>query len=363
MNRLIKIAISSVGTCTALLACLGDTVARSDNPDRPSASSKKETEIAAGTPESEKAMRTFSSLSFLPDLKPLDEFLIQHPELINRSAFHNLEGQTVLFTAASQNRVEVVELLLSHKADWTLPCPLSGNRTPFSEAARQGHLDTVKVFVRHGVDINHQNPAASENHVPMSALDQACEHGRLEVAKFLIEKGAKLDSNPFEARFPAIHHAMRGSVTLTRLSGPGLPPLPPLDNSEIVELLLSHGADLATYNLHGDQALHVAIKGPAPHTVKYLLEKHRQELEIDCRGQNGWTPLMMAAMNARASKVRPRSDLPSLPTEFVVKLLLDHGADKAILTEPNDRGLRGKTAYDFAVQFKAAPTVLDLLKP
>ena len=309
-------------------------------------------------------MQKFSTLTYGKDLAPLDKYLTEHPELVNRTYIVKREGNTILHIAAGQGNTRVIELLLSHGADPTLPNALADNTTPFTVAAKDGHVKTVKEFLRLGVDVNWQSPASetTSQSVPMSALDHASWCGRSEIVRLLLENGAKLDSNSVGKSYPALHHAMQGHVETIQFTGTGLPPCPALDNSEVIELLLAHGASLSNYNFNDDQALHVAIKRNASFTVKYLLEHHREKFDVNIPGRYGFTPLNLAAMHVSGHKKNPRSDLADEPAEMIVKLLLEHGAIKDKRSEPTGDGIP-KTSYEYAVQSKADAKVIELLKP
>ena len=58
------------------------------------------------------------------------------------------KGRTALFLAASLNRYELIEVLLSSGSDINVIDPL-GN-TALHEAAEKGHTDIVKMLAKHG---------------------------------------------------------------------------------------------------------------------------------------------------------------------------------------------------------------------
>ena len=60
-----------------------------------------------------------------------------------------------------------------------------GGLTALMFAARQGHFDSVRAFVDHGVDVNQVNPGDST-----TALMIAIINGRFDVAMYLVEHGA-----------------------------------------------------------------------------------------------------------------------------------------------------------------------------
>jgi ankyrin repeat protein len=324
-------------------------------------------EIPDETPESMQAMQRFSQLAQGKDLVALDKYLTAHPELVNRSYRYITEepGFTILFLVAHHGQKQSIETLLSHGADPTIPCSSYDNMTPFTYAAQSGELDVVKEFIRLGVDIDHPNPASAsrESGLPMSALDHACYKGRYKVVRTLLENKAKLDTNHEGKSYPALHYAMSGyAAALQFEKSSDECKVGSRDNSEVIDLLLEHGANLATYNYKGDQALHIAIQSDAEFTVKYLLEHHREKFDIDIPGQYGYTPLQLAATSAIPIEKRFKRPWGEQPAEMIVKLLLDHGADKTKVA-PAKNGHPPRTPYDFAVENEADPEVLKLLKP
>ena len=60
--------------------------------------------------------------------------------------------------------------------------------TPLMKAAKQGHLEVVKLLIENKADFNYKN-FRGEN-----ALFLACESGHFEIVKFLIEIGSSVNS-------------------------------------------------------------------------------------------------------------------------------------------------------------------------
>ncbi len=54
----------------------------------------------------------------------------------------------------------------------------------------KGHLETTKMLIENGADINKINARGQ------TPLDGVCFKGNLEIAKLLVENGAKIDGNP-----------------------------------------------------------------------------------------------------------------------------------------------------------------------
>lgn len=146
-------------------------------------------------------------------------------------------GQTALMWAVAQKHPDVVRVLLAHGADlharsdaWSqvMAVPPHGlleyNRsiphganTALLFAARVGDLESAKLFVAAGANINDMDAWG------VSALVLAAHSGFRELVEFLLEKGA--DANADAAGFTALHEA------IMRRDG------------RMVAALLAHGAD------------------------------------------------------------------------------------------------------------------------
>lgn len=154
-------------------------------------------------------------------------FAIKQPEiiklLINKKTNLELEdiyGQSVLYLAAHNGYFESVKLLLNAGA---LPQPLVGrskyNKLPLVGASGQGHLDIVKLLIKHGADINKQENSGD------TALIAATKEKKLEIVEYLLSKGAD----------PSIKMLYQGSALDLAIKN---------KTPEIAELLAKHAAQL-----------------------------------------------------------------------------------------------------------------------
>ena len=130
-------------------------------------------------------------------------------------------GQTALMWAVAQRHPDVVEALLAHQPDVharsdvrtevvkTSPEPwnpdyiidlLQGGYTPLLFAARVGDLDSARLLVAAGADVNDTAPYGT------SATVVAAHSGHGELAAFLSEQGA--DPNAAGAGYTALHAAI-----------------------------------------------------------------------------------------------------------------------------------------------------------
>ncbi len=90
----------------------------------------------------------------------------------------NRYGVTALSFATDRGHVEAVKILLKHGADPNLKDSFY-NATPFLWAASEGNLEIVRLMVESGADLS-----------AASTLGWASSSGNAEVIRFLIEKGA-----------------------------------------------------------------------------------------------------------------------------------------------------------------------------
>ena len=153
---------------------------------------------------------------------------------VNARATRN---QTALMWAVAQEHPEVVKVLLAHHADvhaksdaWTYVMGTSphgyleynravphGQDTPLLFAARVGDLESAKLLVAAGADINEADAWG------ISTTVLAAHSGFTDVVAFLLDKGA--DPNAAKAGFTALHEAIMRR------------------DEKTVATLLDHGAD------------------------------------------------------------------------------------------------------------------------
>jgi uncharacterized protein len=265
---------------------------------------------------------------------------------------HGTRGQTALMWAVSQKHPEVVKVLLAHHADlnvrsevWNevmaipphgyLPYNKAiphGGETALLFAARVGHLESAKLLVAAGANVNDADAWG------VSATTLAAHSGFVDVAEFLLDKGA--DPNAAGAGFTALHEAvMRRDETM-------------------VKDLLDHGADpnipLKAWtpmrrssedwhfeaSLVGATPFWLAARFTEPSVMKMLVARgadpkfvHHAEYVAE-RGFGGVatketvTPLMAAMGMLR---VYPWVDLPRSEEEPLAletaRLLIDWGVD------------------------------------
>jgi ankyrin repeat protein len=242
--------------------------------------------------------------------------LLAHGADVN--AKESYRGQTALMWAAADRHAAVVKVLLEHGADWKIVSmaretnipklsaassvtPLArGGLTAFHFAAREGDVETGRVMLDAGVDINQVDADNS------SGLVAAILNKRYTYAKFLLDRGA--DPNVADVRGRA---ALYAAIDMRNQDYSALPahkeddPLPSFD---LIKALLDRGAN------------------PNAPLTKYLPGRSGMDAGDTTLGP-GTTPLMRAARAGDAA---------------VMKALLAKGADPNLTTKD------GNTALQFA---------------
>lgn len=242
---------------------------------------------------------------------------------------------TALVLAAREGDIESTKLLLAAGADANQVTEYGW--TPLLTAANNRHYRLAQYLIEHGADINLANKGgwtplylATDNRnieggdfpVPKPDIDH------LQFIKFLLEHGANpnlrvKDNTLTRTIFTMQWFFESGATPFIRASQSG--------DTELMKLLLAHGADPKIKTDYQDSALTVAagigwVEGVTyEHSAKENVEAVRMllDLGLDPNGanQDGRTPLMGAALKGRNE---------------VVQLLVDRGAK----LDQRDRGSR-----------------------
>jgi ankyrin repeat protein len=242
--------------------------------------------------------------------------LLAHGADVN--ARESYRGQTALMWAAGERHPEVVGMLLKAGADWhvqevsretKLPklsaassvSPFArGGLTAFLFTAREGDIETAKVMLDNGVDINNTD-VDNTNALVISEMNK-----KYTFAKFLLDRGA--DPNIADAKGRT---ALYAAIDARNEDWSALPQRK-LDDTypslDLIKTLIAHGAKV-----------NIALTKPLP---------GRSGMDGgDTSLDDGATPLMRAARSADSA---------------TIKVLLDAGADAELKTK------EGNTALLFA---------------
>jgi ankyrin len=234
------------------------------------------------------------------------------------NARERYKGQTALMWAASERHAPIVKLLLERGADWrvrsldreTRPPKLSaassispiprGGFTALMFTAREGDIESARIMLDAGVDINHGDV---DNVTPLVA---AIMNKRYTLAKFFVDRGA--DVNIVDAGGRTALYAMIDIRNEDWTAMPNRPLEDPLPSLEVIRALIDRGAKLD-------------VPLTRPLTVRSGMDFGDNTLGA------GATPMMRAA---RAGD------------HAVIRLLLEKGANATAVTK------QGNTALMFA---------------
>ena len=189
-----------------------------------------------------------------------------------------------------------------------------------SSAVRNGRLEMVKWMLDKGADFT---VASNDGWTP---LHSAANRGHIEVVKLLLDKGADLIAANNGGWTPLSSAASSGHVEVVRLlldkgadftvaSNDGWTPLDLAASNgyiEVVKLLLDKGANLTVTDNGGRIPLTSAASRGHVEVVRLLLDKGA---DLTVASNGGWTPLDVAVHSGHVE---------------VVKLLLDKGADLTV---------------------------------
>lgn len=289
----------------------------------------------------EQRLESAESAARSGDIAQLKILLQSDPELV----FARLDiNETLLHMAARAGHADVVELLLTNKADANAK-DFNG-ATPLDEAATHGPKDVAQLLLAQGADVN-----AADN-AGWTALHRAAEEGQRDIAELLVAAGADVNSAPQHGPTPLHLAAYSGQrdmaewllahgANVNSRTASGLTPLHEavyMDRGDVVELLLENKADVNAKDRDGLTPLDCAAIGISPRSPRHggppaqgkpafaeLLLAHGAD--INARDNNGWTPLRYAATGPPPGKTLMGLTPPHRSNPEVVKRLLDHGAD------------------------------------
>jgi uncharacterized protein len=196
-------------------------------------------------------VQKFAALADLLDQKQRDEFLLY------------VIGQ------AERSPVEFVRVLVDKGANVNQP---TRYKTALMEAAAEGYADVVTLLFARGAEVN---VITNEG----NALMEAVNGGHAETMKLLLAAGADVK---------AVHRTGEQALLMAaRQRNYRTPAVEP--NPEVVELLLTHGADPNSRSEWGETPLMFANTAAK---VKLLVANHA---DLDARDKQGKTALMKAA--------------------------------------------------------------------
>jgi ankyrin repeat protein/beta-lactamase regulating signal transducer with metallopeptidase domain len=185
--------------------------------------------------------------------------------LISRGAKVNVQNKDRLTPLHKVTDRSCAEILIAHNAD--VNAKDNEDFTPLHYAAQQGHEDVVEVLISKGANVNPTNECRKPLH-------WAVMRGHTSIVKLLIEKGADVNAEDCYSDVPLLYARTReiGEILLDNGANPNardmssFTPLHyaagtgywPNGSIDMVDLLISKGADVNLINGWGGTALSIA---------------------------------------------------------------------------------------------------------
>lgn len=249
----------------------------------------------------------------------------------------NLSGETALMLAAPIN-AEVVKLLIDKGANIKVRQNPKYDFTPnaLDVAAQHGNIESVKLILARATSLG------IREEIIRCALHYAVVGNQLEMARYLIDEGAKTEAYSAQQKMtPLMETSMFEMVQLLIDRGANVnanadnmytplyqavanfrkPNLKTKDNEKIINLLLEKGANVDFPVVGGVTPLMGAVEKIEP--TKILIEKGAK---LDLQNSNGETALMYAVKGGFLKLSLLKMPVTGSFTD-AAKLLIEKGAD------------------------------------
>ena len=166
------------------------------------------------------------------------------------------------------------------------------NKIALLKYVQNGNLNGVKCNIQGGINIE----VADET--GLHPLYIAYLFDRIKIARYLISKGAVIDSKGELGQTPLFYLALT-------------------DNLKELKYLINKGADINVQSKVNTSVLHAAVSGYNVDIAKYLIEE--KGMDVNLKIKDGFTPIQVAVSSSANFEM--------------IKYLLSVGANKNVITE------------------------------
>ncbi|UCM86429.1 MAG: ankyrin repeat domain-containing protein (plasmid) [Rickettsia endosymbiont of Culicoides impunctatus] len=257
--------------------------------------------------------------------KEVTKLLIKYRADLNT---HNYDGDSPIHLAVKNNNTEICKLLIDKGANVDAK-DRKGN-TPLIIATVVKNKELVNNFILHGADVNVQN---NDGYTATSIiLGGVAIVGVVGVGVASIGEGTlgALGGVGIPNMFGGVINGARGYHRIASSS-----------DSEILESLVGHGADLNIMDSFGNTPLHNAVTNNDIEMVEFCIDNGSN---IDVSNNLGETPLHIGINNLRYRGVRTTRDIKKdiidsrddNKTKEIISILVKHNASVSIQNNNGD---------------------------
>ena len=241
--------------------------------------------------------RPFPIFHKVIDMCAIAELLIKSGAKIDEATESK---ETPLIHAIQKNRTEFVKLLISYGVN--VNCVSNSGATPLIIfTTKLDHdIEILNLLIDNGADINALNPEG------LSPLHTAVIEGNMKLTKLLISKGSNIEIKDSTSRSSPLLYACQNGRT------------------ELFKMLLENGADVNAKSADGTSAIHFATQSANTEIVDLLLQR---DLDINCKNNLGETPLYYTLYPRPFQAVST-----AISTYKMAKFLIERGATIDVAT-------------------------------
>ena len=214
----------------------------------------------------------------------------------------NSKGKNVLHLACQSGDLELVRMLIEEEPSLTTECDDNG-QTALHFSAAKGHMSIIKALLdlQGAPDVNEQNEQGD------TPLDLAIINGWPECVKVLLESGSLISTESTDKDTSIWDKIFRLDVSSKKDT-----------MLKLVDILLSHGADIA-HSATGYSLLHCAAAAG-------MIDLAKKCLDAGVNPRAKTSEMAESPLHMVMKDQNPSHGLPGNQVEMV-QLLLDHGAE------------------------------------